>query len=319
MKPKLISVVMSVYNGGAFLEKSIKSILNQSFQNFELIISNNGSTDNTIDIVNMYRNIDKRVILFDHENLGFSESLNQAIGLATTNIIARMDADDIMLPNRLMDQYTFFVSNKNISLTSCLAYYINDKEEVIGKTHSDIKSIEVNREYMFKNEPIGLLHPGTMYYKDVFIKCGGYRGKFFPAEDIDLWNRFNDYGYWAVVQQKILMKYRVYSDSEIANDFMLSRKKFQWCRECMWLRRSGYDEITWHAFLEKERQLSYIKKINKYRKNYAKYFYRNAGFSFGSNNLLKFAIQLSFAFLLQPDYILKKLYKQTIILNTTKK
>lgn len=312
MSPPLISVIMSVYNGERFLCEALESILSQSFENFELIVSNNGSTDGSKDIIENYQKIDKRIILFDHENLGFSNSLNQAINLAKTNIIARMDADDVMGLNRLREQYDFLLSNKEVSLISCLAYYINDRGETIGKTYSDLESVVINQEYFSKNEPIGILHPGAMYYKNVFIQVGGYREEFFPAEDIDLWNRFNDYGYWAVVQQRILMKYRMSSDSEITKKFMLARQKFEWCRECMRLRRSGNPEISWEYFINNQENLPIMTKINKHRKNYAKFYYRNAGFEYASNNFIIFFIKLISALFLQPNYVIKKLIKQKL-------
>ncbi len=313
MNTPLISVVMSVFNGEKFLKEAIESTLNQSFVDFEFIISNNGSTDDTKNIIKYYQQYDKRIVLFDHEDLGHLGSLNQAIGIAKTNIIARMDADDIMMDNRLEKQYEFLNNNLDVSVISCLAFYINKNGKKIGNTFSDIKSISDNKRYIAKNDPIGILHPGAMFYKDKFVSVGKYRDIFFPAGDIDLWNRFNDSEFWVVVQQEKLMKYRISNESEITINFMNSLKKFQWCRECMWLRRSGDKEITWEEFIEKQKKSPIIIKINKYRKDHAKFYYRNAGFNFASNNFLKFLIQLSLAAFLQPTYVLKKLYKQRVL------
>ena len=110
IKP-LITVIMSVYNAEDHLHEAIDSVLAQTFENFEFIISNNGSTDNTKKIITSYQKVDKRVILFDHEDLGFSNSLNQAIGIAKTNVIARIDADDVMELNRLDEQYRFLIKH----------------------------------------------------------------------------------------------------------------------------------------------------------------------------------------------------------------
>ena len=192
-----ISVVMSVFNAEEYLHEVIDSVLGQTFENFEFIISNNGSLDNTKNIIISYQKLDERVVLFDHDDLGFSESLNKAIGISKTNIIARIDADDVMEPARLEEQYNFLQKNKDVTLISCLANYINANGHKIGRTFSDLDSVEANRRYISENEPIGLLHPGAMYYRDAFLKVGGYRSEFAPAEDIDLWNRFNDHGYWA--------------------------------------------------------------------------------------------------------------------------
>ena len=95
----LISVVMSVYNADRYLRESVKSILDQSFDNFEFIIINDGSTDSSMKILQSFS--DPRIRLITQENKGIAASLNEAISLARGRFIARMDADDISLPNRL--------------------------------------------------------------------------------------------------------------------------------------------------------------------------------------------------------------------------
>ena len=310
MNAPVISVVMSVYNAEDYLHAVIDSVLGQTFEYFEFIISNNGSTDNTKKIIISYQQLDKRVILFDHEDVGFSVSLNQAIGISKTNIIARIDADDVMEPNRLEEQHNFLKKNKDVTLLSCLANYINAAGDIIGRTFSDLDSVEANHRYISENEPIGLLHPGAMYYKDAFLEVGGYRTEFAPAEDIDLWNRFNDHGYWAVVQQKILMNYRMIPGSEMGKNFKKSRQKYEWLRECIWLRRAGKSEITWEEFLGKQKALPLMIKLNKYRKTQAKYLYRMAGVQFGAKKMIRFSINILGALILQPSYSINKLINQ---------
>ncbi len=301
---------MSVYNGEEFLETTIESVLKQTFTNFEFIISNNGSTDETSAIIQKFKKIDGRIIFFDHENFGFANSLNQAIALAKSNLIGRIDADDIMLPERLAKQFSYLQENQDISLTSCLAYYINQDGKRIGKTFSDIDTIDINKDYISKGEPIGLLHPGAMFYKNAFTHVGGYREQFAPAEDIDLWNRFNDHEYWSSVQQEYLMEYRMIYGTEIGQNFKKSRIKYEWLRDCMRLRRQGKEEIDWDDFLIKRNNISPIMKINRYRKMQAKYLYRMAGIHFGANQIFSFLISLVGSMFLQPSYFYKKLSNQ---------
>ena len=90
----LISVVMSVYNGDKYLSDSIESILNQTYENFEFIIINDGSEDSSIDIINKYMNYDKRIVLINRKNRGLAYSLNEGIAKSKGEYIARMDADD---------------------------------------------------------------------------------------------------------------------------------------------------------------------------------------------------------------------------------
>ena len=100
-----VSVVTSVYNGETHLEECINSILNQTFQDFEYIILNNGSTDRTLEILNRYT--DPRLHIIHQDNLGISRSLNKGISLSKSELIVRLDADDYSFPNRLEKQINF--------------------------------------------------------------------------------------------------------------------------------------------------------------------------------------------------------------------
>jgi glycosyltransferase involved in cell wall biosynthesis len=310
-----VSIVLSVYNGEKYIAQTINSVLSQSHRDFELIISNNGSSDNTLKIINEYSFCDSRIIVFDHDNIGFSNSLNASIDLAKSNIIVRMDADDIMKYNRIEEQLRYLSDNPCVSVASCLAEYIAEDGKVIGKTYSDLVSVQINKIYFEKNEPVGILHPGAIFYKDIFLQIGGYRGDFFPAEDIDLWQRFNESGFWVSVQQKILMEYRIVSSSSIFSGYLTARLKFEWVRECMLLRRSGRPEISWYYFLECRKKLPFLIKINKNRKNYAKFFYRKAGFNYGCGDYFSFILKLLFSFVLQPSYVLKRIFNQRFNFN----
>ena len=115
-----ISIIMSVYNGEDYLSEAIESVLNQTFKDFELIVINDCSTDSTGEILNRFAELDKRVKVHTNEvNLRLPSSLNKAIALAQGKYIARMDADDICLPERLEKQYKFMEDNPHISLSSC--------------------------------------------------------------------------------------------------------------------------------------------------------------------------------------------------------
>ena len=109
-----ISVLISVFNGESFIRDSINSILNQSFKNFELIIVNDGSSDNTLNILNSFS--DERIVILNQNNTGLSVALNNGLAISTGKYIARLDADDFAFPNRLQLQYDFMESNPDYVL-----------------------------------------------------------------------------------------------------------------------------------------------------------------------------------------------------------
>src|ERR1700720_4672159 len=116
MKSAPISVVMSVFNGEAFLGQAIESILDQSFLDFEFLIVDDGSTDSTPKIISDYAHRDKRLRVVTHDNKRRAESLNIGIGLASGRYIARMDADDVALPPRLEKQIEFMEQNPEVGV-----------------------------------------------------------------------------------------------------------------------------------------------------------------------------------------------------------
>ena len=115
-----ISVIMSVYNGEEYVAEAVESILNQTFSDFELIVIDDCSTDTTGEILKRLAERDERVKVHPNEvNLRLPSSLNKAISLARGRYIARMDADDIALPERLERQYAFMEAHPNVALSSC--------------------------------------------------------------------------------------------------------------------------------------------------------------------------------------------------------
>ena len=114
----ILSVIMPVFNGERYLTDSINSILNQSFKNFEFIIINDCSTDKTNDILNEYKSLDSRVLVINNiKNKGIAYSLNEAIKISKSDLIVRMDADDISLPNRLKKQLDYMNQNPDIAIS----------------------------------------------------------------------------------------------------------------------------------------------------------------------------------------------------------
>ncbi len=176
---------MSVYNSEKYLQEAVDSILNQTFKDFEFIIINDGSTDRTKEILESYQ--DHRIILINQENMGLTKSLNKGISLAKGEYIARQDADDISLPERLEKQLEFLERYNNITLLGTAVKIIDEKGIYIHtrKYPIDYSSI---RKFIKKDNPFS--HGSVMFRRKCFLEMGGYREIFFIAQDYDLWLRF---------------------------------------------------------------------------------------------------------------------------------
>ncbi len=216
-----ISLIMSVYNGEDYLSEAIESVLNQTFKDFELIVINDCSTDKTYEILKRFAELDKRVKVHTNEvNLRLPSSLNKAISYAQGKYIARMDADDICLPERLEKQYQFMENNPSVALSSCR--FMTLKNGVISSGgcggKSDNESIKA---LLLVTNPI--LHPGIIAKADA-IKSLGYDKNFTCTEDMELWTRFVIAGYDIEIMPEYLMIYRLH-DKQITETTLEKQHK----------------------------------------------------------------------------------------------
>lgn len=186
-EPKLthpkVSVLMPVYNVQEYVAEAIDSILNQTLSDFELIILDDCSTDNTVKIVSSYS--DCRIILHcNNVNVGIANNLNIGLQMAKGKYIARMDGDDMSLPERLRVQTDFLDQHPEIDLCSCaLEMFGHDTQVWIRE--NDPEQIKIT---MLFYSPI--LHAPSVFRRNQFLAYKlFYNQEFFPAEDYDLWSR----------------------------------------------------------------------------------------------------------------------------------
>lgn len=180
-----VSVVMSVFNGHSYVKKAIEGILNQTFKDFEFIIIDDGSTDNSVEIIESFS--DYRIRLMRQSNHGLVYSLNKGISLARAEIIARQDDDDISMPTRLEKEFDWIQSNKRNGLVGTFITYIDlNSKPFSTEINSLTKSIDIKRSMYYFN-PIA--HGSSMFRKKAFLESGGYRQEYYKAEDYDLWRR----------------------------------------------------------------------------------------------------------------------------------
>lgn len=206
MNTPLVSVIMPAYNASHFIEEAIKSILNQSFSRFELIVIDDCSSDDTYKIAKSYATNDKRIRIFKNKrNLRIAGTLNRGIELSKAKFIARMDADDISFPKRLELQYNVLSKNRNIAIVGANMEIINERGVNVSRREYPSSSIKL-KKVMFRYSPFA--HPVVMYRKDSVLSFGGYDENKIPCEDIDLWFKLGSkHNFYSI--NKYLLKYRV--------------------------------------------------------------------------------------------------------------
>ncbi|WP_319468923.1 glycosyltransferase [uncultured Pseudodesulfovibrio sp.] len=184
----LISVLLPVFNGQAHIRDSILSVRNQHLMDFEIIVINDGSTDDTTQIIESIAREDSRIrILHNPRNLGLAASLNAGLAEAKGKYIARQDADDLSMPNRFEHQIAYLESHPEIGMVSCgMELFYPDKAQ-------RTKFTPVSQWHMIVwNLAIGINpinHPGVMVQTSVLNDAGGYNEDFPAAQDFELWSR----------------------------------------------------------------------------------------------------------------------------------
>lgn len=207
----LVSVVIPVYNANGFLSAAINSILNQTYKNLEIIIVDDGSTDETPKILKSFAKKDKRVkILTNNKNLNIATSLNRGIKLAKGNYIARMDADDISLPNRIEKQMEYLLAHPDIVILGGQCKTIDTRDKTIGHKLFPVTDTEI-RDALYYENPIQ--HPTVIFNKELIPKnFSWYNPDLPPAEDYDLFFRLAKFGKLHNLKRFVL-KYRQYIGS----------------------------------------------------------------------------------------------------------
>ncbi len=307
-----VSVLMSVKDGMPYVRETVESVLAQTFQDWEFVIVDNASSDDTVPVVERFVARDQRIrLIANARDLGHSGGLNRGLEACRARWVARIDADDVALPYRLERQLAFVRANPLVKVTSCLAYYINASGRRVGKTHHDLTTRDAFARYMEMNEAIGLVHPGVLMDRRVVEKVGRYREAFGPANDIDLWGRISERGHLILVQPECLMEYRVHPGA-IGTRFLQARMKYEWARACTRARRAGLPEPTWAAFLDEWNSAPWWRRVNRWRKITAKRLYRMAGLNWATGHRLDAVTLMTAAAFLQPTYTLPRLYRQRL-------
>ncbi len=177
---------MSVHNGEKYLRESIESILNQTYSDFEFIIFDDGSTDGSAEMIMAYT--DARIRLISQsEQRGLAHTLNQGIDLAQAEYIARMDADDISLPERLAAQLQLLDANPEVSVLGTAARIIDENSQPGFEVHFPEEHLLIYWHLLFFTNPI--VHPSVMMRKSMVKAAGGYNPQREVSQDYELWTR----------------------------------------------------------------------------------------------------------------------------------
>ena len=197
-----ITVLMAAYNAEHIISASIQAILDQDFTDFEFIIINDGSTDGTLNLLNAFAAKDARIKIIDQANTGLTKALNFGLLQAQGEFIARIDADDIALPNRLSLQHSLMKENKDIILSGgdCISIYPQG-----GEVHWGYMDEATLRWATFLKTPFA--HSTAMFRKDAALRLGGYDESFITAQDMECWMRMTKAGRVVMLDHPLIRRH----------------------------------------------------------------------------------------------------------------
>jgi glycosyltransferase involved in cell wall biosynthesis len=181
-----ITAICSVRDGETFLGAALRSILDQTREDFELIVVDDGSTDGSASIVSALRDADSRVRLLRQENQGLTRSLNNALDLARGHYIARQDADDISFPERFERQAAFLESTPRCAVVGSRYHHIDRSGIITGQSNVPLSAHAIRRALLTRNV---LAHSSVMIRRSALDEVGGFDETFPVAQDYALWCR----------------------------------------------------------------------------------------------------------------------------------
>ena len=217
-----VSVLMSIYNSEAYLREAIESILNQTYTEYEFIIVDDGSDDESPHIIREFAKLDSRINLLTQKNMGLATALNNGFTLCKGKYIVRMDADDVSLPYRISEQVEYLDNNPNCVLVGGLAKVISESGEVLGIGSGGPH--KVTNLYSFPPRIAVSLHPLITVRKSALCAVNGYREEFTSAQDYDLFVRLSAIGS-IDNPNRIMLLYRKHDDS-VSRNKLLQQERF---------------------------------------------------------------------------------------------
>lgn len=231
----LVTVLMSVYNGEPYLKKTIDSILNQSYSDFEFLIINDGSTDASRSILEHEAKRDPRIKVISRDNQGLVASLNYGLSRACGQLVARIDADDIAYPQRLEKQVAYMADHPELLALGSAITLIDNQGRSIKQISYPSGTKRVKSAMMYGSK---LAHPAVIMRREQVLQIGAYREACRHAEDYDLWLRLLEVGEIDNLEEPLLY-YRQHDEKISLTESFTQRLATECAKFAYQIRKNG--------------------------------------------------------------------------------
>jgi alpha-1,3-rhamnosyltransferase len=274
MNTPKVSVLVSAYKHERYVEACVRSVLAQTYDNIELIVLDDGSPDGTAAVLQRLHDqagVDGKPFTFiAKKNSGLSDTLNQALALATGKYICQFGSDDIMLPDKTAKQVAFMEANPDVAVCGGNALNIDSNGAIINKRQKFPPQREISFENLFANTGPGIVASTCMIRKDVLDREGGWNPAI-PLEDMYLWFKLTSRGYRMVGLNDVLMYYRKHASN--------SYKNVRYMYESMMKTIADYREHPLYEQVALDLQRGYFLTAAKHDKTLAREILRQIPFS----------------------------------------
>lgn len=297
----LVTVLIPVFNAERHLRAAIESVQEQTYRNLEILAVNDGSRDGSAAILRALAAQDARIVVIEKENGGISSALNLGITAASGLYIARMDADDLMLPERIATQVRYLEANSDLGFCSCYLSMINADDIAFDAYCPEPTTRDALAEMLGRAEQITYTHPTVTYRTAVARELGGYRAEYEPCEDTEFFGRFITAGAPGLVIPETLMRYRVHAGSISGRKAAWQIEMAEFVRMNLYRRREGQTEHDPRAILAFVRALPHAERIAYRLRIKARVLHHTSKYDRASGRWLAALLRLGLAGLLQPQ------------------
>lgn len=294
-----VSVVMPVYNGERFLAETIESVLSQTFKDLELIAVDDGSSDASLSILEEYAERDPRVVVLRLNHGGLPVAVNAGIRQAKYDLIARIDSDDRMLPQRLERQVSFLEERPYLSVACSDCIFIDTSGRRIGRSSCRI-DVDRGKRERCPGLFVELAHPTVIMRKADVIAVGGYREDLRYAEDRHLWGRLATSGFSIECQNEYLVEFRLHGGAMTMSRAEMQREICAWIDLNIVRRLDGVPEFSMEEFRAWEQRQPLTTKLKDRIRFTSIHSFKKASRFYGERKYLRCALSLATAVSLNP-------------------
>lgn len=318
----LVSVIVCCYNSAPTLPQTLQSLVSQSFSNFEIIAIDDGSTDDTQAVLQLWAVTEDRLRLLKNQcNRGTAYTRQHGLEEARSPLIMFVDADDIADPRLIERLHSVITANSDLVGVGCYTTYFAEEGNDLGTQRVGPES-RTAFERIYREVKLLFMAPCTLFRKADALAVGGYRQALMPnaagiryedfSEDLDLWCRLSDLGaegrYFLTLPESLL-RYRKPLDSLSTKNIAHMQLKMRWIKDCLRRRRTGGPERSLAAFIASR---SPIQRFADWRSDKAAAFYKRAGFAYARRNFAGLVWYLLLTGLMSPKLIRQKVATQKV-------